>query len=175
MTALTCRDCRGLLPAYIDRELLTAARSRVAAHLDGCDRCHADYVRQREMAADLRADLPALGRLDAGRAGVLWSAVQHDLVTPRRAALPFSQGRMSLVVLLVAAALVLPWLVSTGRLAALSLPLPPTPVSAGAQATDAPQDAVAGEHHALLMLTPPIAPEYAPTQAPITPFVPVRR
>ncbi|HYO89948.1 MAG TPA: zf-HC2 domain-containing protein [Candidatus Limnocylindrales bacterium] len=173
MTAINCRECRALLPAYLDRELTTAVRSRVAAHLDGCDRCHADYVRQRELAAGLRTDLPGLGRLDPVRAGALWTAVQTDLVAPRRVALPFSQGRMSLAVLLMAAALVLPWLVSTGRLSAQPLPLPPTPVSAGVLATDTPLDAVVGTSRSVVSITPPNAPEYAPTQAPFTPFTPV--
>jgi anti-sigma factor RsiW len=176
LAAFTCRECRALLPAYIDRELAPAARSRVSAHLDDCDRCHAEYTRQRALAADLRAGLPALGRLDAARAGLLWSAVQTDLASPRRAALPVGQARMSLVVLLMAAALLLPWLVSTGRLAALSLPLPPTPVSADALATDAPLAPEARAPQAVVFhVTPPGAPEYAPTQAPHTPFLPVSR
>jgi hypothetical protein len=176
LAAFTCRECRALLPAYIDRELTPAARSHVSAHLDACDRCHADYTRQRALAADLRAGLPALGRLDTARTGLLWSAVQSELAVPRRAALPVGQARMSLVVLLMAAALLLPWLVSAGRLAALSLPLPPTPGSEGVLATDAPLAPEAhGQQAIVFHVTPPGAPEYAPTQAPHTPFLPAHR
>lgn len=175
LTPLACRDCRALLAAYIERELPLEARSRVAAHIDGCDRCHASYVRQRELAAGLHAGLPALGRLDVARAGVLWSAVRSDLTASRRPALPSGQARMSLAVLLMAAALLLPWLGSTGRLAALSLPLPPTPVSAGALATGAPIELGAAGRSAAFQITPPGAPEYAPTQPPVTPVLPASR
>lgn len=167
-TLLTCRSCRVLLPAYIERELPLEMRSQVAAHIDRCDCCHASYVHQRALASGLRADLPALGRLDAARASVLWIAVQSDLAATRRSAPFFGQGQMSLAVLLMAAALLLPWLASTGRLSALPLPLPPTPVSAGALATDAPIESLASAQIAAFQVTPPGAPEYAPTQAPAT-------
>lgn len=174
MTGFSCRECRALLPAYVDRELSAAERRLVAGHLDTCERCHAAWVRQRNLAAGLRAGLPGMGRLEPARAGALWQAVHHELMTPRRMALPFSQRRMSLLVLLVAAALVLPWLLSPGRLAARSLPLPPTPASADALATDTPVSfAAAPTSLDPLLITPPAAPEYAPTQAVITTLFPI--
>lgn len=165
MTSISCRECRSLLAAYTERSLERGRRSQVAAHLDTCDRCHAGYARQRDLMADLRSDLPALGRLEASRSGALWRSVQHDLMSPRRVALPFGQRRISLLAVLIAAALVLPWLLSPGRLAALSLPLPPTPVSASLSATDAPADEQARTAETAMLITPPSRPEYAPTQA----------
>jgi anti-sigma factor RsiW len=163
-TPIDCRDCRSLLPGYLDRELAREDRSNVAAHLDGCDRCHAEYARQRDVLAGLRADLPGLGRLEPSRAGALWLSVQGELRAPRRVAWPLSQRPMSLLALLVAAALVLPWALSPGHLSALSLPLPPTPGAVEAPATVAPITDVRVAETTLLV-TPPSRPEYAPTQA----------
>ena len=162
---ITCRECRALLPAYLERELARASRSRVAAHLDNCDRCHAEYARQRTALADLHTALPGLGRLQPAQAGHIWRAVQHDLIAPRRAIWPFSQRRVGMLAVLVAAALLLPWLLSPGRLAALALPMQPTPVSASASATDAPLAQLLTEAGVAIALTPPAQPEYAPTQA----------
>jgi len=161
----TCRECRALLPAYLERELAQASRSQVAAHLDHCDRCHAEYARQRGALANLHSDLPGLGRLQPVQAAHIWRAVQHDLTAPRRAIWPFSQRRVGMLAALVAAALLLPWLLSPGRLAALALPMQPTPVSASASATDAPLAALLREAGVAIALTPPSQPEYAPTQA----------
>ncbi len=174
MTAFSCRECRALLPAYVDRELSAAARRLVAVHLDHCERCHAAWVRQRHLTGGLRAGLPGVGRLEPARAGALWQAVHRELSASRRIPLPFSQRGMSALVLLIAAALVLPWLLSPGRLAARSLPLPPTPASVDAQATDTPPSisrAFTAQH--ALPVTPPAAPEYAPTQAVITTLFPI--
>jgi anti-sigma factor RsiW len=167
MTApLTCRDCRALLPVYLDRDLPRPDRSNVAAHLESCARCRAEYARQRDLQAGLRADLPGLGRLEPSRASVLWQAVQGELHTPRRVAWPISQRRMSALVALLALALVLPWLLSPERLSALSLPLPPTPAVLDGQVTDAPASAdTTAAVPIALQITPPSRPEYAPTQA----------
>jgi len=164
MTPITCRECRALLPAYLERDLPRAARSQVAAHLDSCARCHANYAYQRDVLAGLQADLPGLGRLQPAQAVQLWRAVQHDLIAPRRMTLPYSQRRVGMLAVLIAAALVLPWLLSPGRLA-LALPVPPTPVSASASATDAPLGGLLVAADGALSMTPPGQPEYAPTQA----------
>jgi anti-sigma factor RsiW len=163
---LNCRDCRALLPRYLDRDLPRTDRSQVAAHLDSCARCHAEYGRLRRLHTDLSADLPGLGRLDPNRASLLWQAVQGELRAPRRADWPIGQRRMSALIALLACALVLPWLLSPGRLSARSLPLPPTPAALDGQVTDAP--AATDTQAALpvmLQITPPSRPEYAPTQA----------
>lgn len=165
MATISCRECRGLLSAYLDRELDRAQRSQVAAHLDQCGRCHAEYRHQRDLLAGLQAGLPAIGRLGPAQAGAIWYSVQHDLISPRRIVWPFSQRRMGMLALLVAAALLLPWLLAPGRLAALALPLPPTPVSSSAAATDAPSAGGLLALVANLPVTPPAQPEYAPTQA----------
>ena len=102
--AMTCRDCRADLPAYLDRDLPRADRSRVAAHLESCSRCHAEYCRLRDLQRDLHADLPGLGRLDANRAGLLWQAVQGELRAPRRAVWPVSQRRLSALAALIVCA-----------------------------------------------------------------------
>ncbi|MFN8378766.1 MAG: zf-HC2 domain-containing protein [Anaerolineae bacterium] len=167
MNAITCHDCRVLIPAYIDRELARSSRSKVAAHLDTCDHCYAEYVRQRDMQAELRVDLPALGRLEPARAGAIWRSVQSELISPRRTVWPFGQRRVGMLAVLITAALLLPWLLSPGRLAALSLPVPPTPATVNAAATDAPLVSLlpTAEFGISLPVTPPSQPEYAPTQA----------
>lgn len=162
---ITCRECRAQLPAYLDRDLPRESRSQVAAHLDRCDRCHAEYARQRDLLTGLRIDLPALGLLEPSRAGALWASVQGELRAPRRMALPLSQRRMSMLALLLAAALVLPWLLSPGRLSALSLPLPPTPAATELSLTDAPLAGDLAATHTAFQITLPSQPEYAPTQA----------
>ena len=164
MKPVSCRECRAHLGDYLDRTLPREHRTAISAHLDTCDACYAEYAHQRDMVADLRADLPGLGRLEPMRAGALWQAVQGELRGPRRPLWPVSQRRMSVLAVLIGVALVLPWLVSPERIAALSLPLPPTPAVAVAEATVAPvTDALAPA--APLVLTPPDLPEYAPTRA----------
>src|SRR4051812_34163093 len=53
-----CYD-EGRLRAYLDGELPALERAALAAHLAGCAACQAQLGRQRDLAARVRALLPA--------------------------------------------------------------------------------------------------------------------
>jgi anti-sigma factor (TIGR02949 family) len=74
---MDCRDVEDRLSAYLDGELPVELKSRVAAHLAGCEAC------QRELAALARLEA-ALGRLQAPVPPALAEAVLTRLARHRR-------------------------------------------------------------------------------------------
>ncbi len=132
--SLSCAECRGLLPRYTARELPLELRSRVAAHLDGCDTCYRQVQLERELSRELRQALPAFGQIDRYGLQHMWSRVQHGLAQPRPTATPREAARLGLCAAMSAAALVFTTLFTPDRLA-LPLPLPPTPLAVHAAQT----------------------------------------
>lgn len=133
-SSLSCAECRGLLPRYTARELPLDLRSRVAAHLDGCDACYRQVQLERELSRELRQTLPAFGQLDHYGLQHMWSRVQHGLAQPRPTPSPREAARLGLCGVMVAAALLFTTLFTPDRLA-LALPLPPTPLAVQAAQT----------------------------------------
>lgn len=179
--ALTCRECRELIPAYAQRELAAPVRHRVGVHLDSCPACSAVYRAQGDVTRDLRVTLPAIGQTDVRRLNGLWTAIQQEMGRPRRRTPPHPR-RMSASAALMAVTLVLTLSLGANRLA-LALPVPPTPTTpAGSDRAALPaarteaqvamvsstllvqrSPTPAGGQMGDLTVTPPGAPHYAPT------------
>lgn len=128
----SCRQYRGLLPGYIERELSPKQRERVSRHLNSCVECYAAYTAQRQIVRELEAGLPRLGtgshapRLDRIRA-----AVMTEMAQPRPQPKLY-QARFSLAALVLVGALLLPWSMH-GQV--FSLPTPPQPEQIRPQGT----------------------------------------
>lgn len=129
MMMISCHDCRKHIPAYVSRELPTALRRSVGAHLDGCEACYTVYLRQREITHELVQQVPAIGQTNAPHLGKIWNAVQAEMVLPR----PSSWSRMPRRQSVATVALVLVLFVSSlgyqalQQRAVMALPVPPTP------------------------------------------------
>ena len=128
---ISCRICREHLPGYISRELSTAARSQVAAHIQTCDACYAVYVQQRNLSSELARTIPALGN-PLPRFDRIWAGVEADLRQPKRQPMRLDQARYTMIVLLLMIALLLPWSI---RAQQFNLPTPPTPAALNTPAT----------------------------------------
>lgn len=171
-SSITCGECRTLLPGYTGRELSREARARVASHIDTCNACYSVYLQHREITGELRQLLPVIGQADAPRLENIWSAVQTGLSQPRISPLQKDPARFGIAALVVAAAILLPWLINQQRLG-MALPLPPTPVAmAFSQETEAVVAAIATEQgvkvsgssseYVSMAATPPAQPNYSP-------------
>ncbi len=128
----TCRQCRALLPGYIQRELTPEQRERVSRHLTACADCYVAYVEQRDMIRELAISLPRVGsdqpRLDRIRAGVM-AELAHPKPPPHR-----YPTRYGLVALALVMALLLPM---TFHSYAAELPTQPRPETVTPQGTGA--------------------------------------
>lgn len=174
-TTLHCQTCRAQLPAYAARELPLSERRTVAAHLDSCPRCNAEYKRLRDVQGELARTLPALGIADARGLARIWSAVQHEVKRPRRTPWQRYPRRLSVAVMFVFAALLIPIALGGQRLA-LALPFPPTPITSNVGETPAetapseaselanrtPTQIAFGAALLTIQVTPPAQPNYAP-------------
>jgi anti-sigma factor RsiW len=176
-TLVSCKSVRGDLPRYIDRELPAGRRSQVAAHLDGCDACYRAYLAERDSMRQLGESLPAVGARHSGQVSHLWAGVQAGILR-RRVTNPLREpAKLWLVGILMAAALLLPWL-SDQRELRMSLPDPPTPAVNLERAleteavpelagTPAAENVHPGDpaQAVSLNVTPPAHPNYAPVSA----------
>jgi anti-sigma factor RsiW len=171
LLSFSCHDCRAHLAGYIHRELPPKTRQRVAAHLNGCSACYKLYAQQRDLARELSASLPLIGRAGDSRLDRIWSAVQDGMAqpasVPRRHSLHYSIVALALVLVLIA-----PWLLTAPRLSptgarvALALPTQPTPqvqiAPAETPAVSAALTAAAGTPEDTADRVPPIQSNYAP-------------
>jgi len=67
---VSCADVREQLGAYLDGEVPAAVAAAIAAHVEGCAACAALADRERALAAEVRAALPAWRAPDVLRARV---------------------------------------------------------------------------------------------------------
>ena len=68
-----------LLVAYLNGGLPRAERERVARHLAGCDECRRALAAEAQLAAELRARLPALTAPRPGQLARLWPGVAAQI------------------------------------------------------------------------------------------------
>jgi hypothetical protein len=172
MKTLTCNDCRTHLTGYIQGDLPLRLRLRVGAHLDDCAGCYGVYMREREMARDLTAQVPMIGRADGARLGKIWSAVQTEMIRPRRSSLSRIPKRYGIATAVLVVALLLPSLgfqALQHRQMLMALPVPPTPTEtiertsqAVAMATAVCSCTPASEATTSPEFTLPAQPNYAP-------------
>lgn len=122
----SCRQCRVLLPGYIQRELSPKQRERVSRHLSDCAECYMVYTQQRQLERELAFNVPRMGgappRLEKMRA-VVMAEMAHPAAKPKSQA-GLYQARYSLVALILMIALLLPWSI---RSHSFALPTPPQP------------------------------------------------
>ncbi len=134
-----CRQCRALLPGYIQRELSPKQRTFVARHLSNCSECYVVYTTQQQLERELTFSVPRLG--GAPRLEKMRSAVMAEVLRP--AAKPKTQLKptaklyqarysLSLAALALMIALLLPLSI---RNHTFSLPTPPQPERVTPQGT----------------------------------------
>ncbi|HVU10763.1 MAG TPA: zf-HC2 domain-containing protein [Phototrophicaceae bacterium] len=154
---ISCRECRVLLPGYIQRDLTPKQRERVSRHLNTCSECYAAYEEQRVIVRELAINLPRIGSdhapLDQIRAAVMAEIAQPK--PPRRTAR--LQARYSVAVLVLMVMLLLPW--TFRSYAAEPPPTQPRPENATPSATVM---VVASATEAANTLTATLQSNYAP-------------
>lgn len=127
----SCRQCRALLPGYINRELTPKQRARVSRHLSACAECYGAYIEQRQLVNELFTSVPRIGGtpapLDKIRVAVM-AEMAAPPVRPQR----LNQARYSMVALALVIALLLPW---SMRAHSFSLPTLPQPEAVTPQGT----------------------------------------
>lgn len=135
--------CQRRMAAYLNGELPTAARRRVARYIDEHPRCAALYRQQRAVRRELDATLPAFGRPSAGELDRIWSGIQAGMqpVTMSRGASPL-RIRYGLGVLAVITLLWLPLLLVNHPVAALSPATQPDPRVQVVAATASPEESL---------------------------------
>ena len=135
----TCRQCRALLPGYIQRELSPKQRSSVAHHLTSCSECYVVYTMQQQLQRELAFSVPRLGgapRLEKMRSAVMAEvtrpADKPKLPVQAKAKLYQARYSLSLAVLVLMISLLLPLSI---RNHSFSLPTPPQPEKITPQGT----------------------------------------
>jgi anti-sigma factor RsiW len=150
-----CKQCRALLPGYIQRELAPKERERVSRHLNSCAACYVAYTEQRQLVSDLAFAVPRLGggapRLDKMRAAIAAEMARPAAHAPR---VRLYQARYSLAALILMVALLLPW---SMRSRSFALPTPPQP-----ETLTPPGTAVVALPTETFTLTATLQPNYAP-------------
>ena len=126
----SCRQCRTLLPGYIQRELSPKQRTFVARHLTACAECYVFYTTQQQLERELAFAVPRMGgappRLEKMRSIVMAEMVRSG-AKPKSLRKPNAklyQARYSLAALILMIALLLPWSMQNRSFA---LPTPPQP------------------------------------------------
>ncbi|MEL6149895.1 MAG: zf-HC2 domain-containing protein [Chloroflexota bacterium] len=111
---ISCQHCNDNLIAYINGETGPRLRRRMAEHLQTCEACYADYVRECDIARDAQNDLTLLGRPDNAQLDRIWEAVHVELdAMPQTPPRPQSYGaRRSLALIALVILCALPWTTS---------------------------------------------------------------
>ena len=129
----SCRQCRALLPGYIQRELNPRQRAFVSRHLSGCAECYVFYMTQKQLERDLTFSVPRIG--GAPRLDKMRTAIKAEMTQPAarpKARTKMYQARYSLAALMLMIALLLPWSIQNHSFA---LPTPPQPEHTTPQGT----------------------------------------
>lgn len=111
MLKLKYRYCKSRMAAFINGELPLVARRRVARYIDECPDCYAEYLRQRDLAEELKRQLHMIGQPDHTQLNRIWENIQSDLSQPRpqRPARRYPT-RYGLVAIILALVLMLPFI-----------------------------------------------------------------
>ncbi len=130
---ISCRQCRALLPGYIQRELAPRQRERVSRHLSSCAACYVAYQEQRQLIRELTVNVPRIGG-DAPHLDEIRAAIMAEMAQPaaRKPKARMYQARYSLAALILMIAVLLPWSMQSRS---FSLPTPPQPVNVTPQGT----------------------------------------
>lgn len=122
--------CKARLPAYIHGDLPPATRKRIARYLDASSACYAEYQRQRQLARDINALMPAPSARHVPTFDSIWSVVQ----APADGAVRRTEKRQTvsygLLMVLLLMALLAPMVWRTGG-GAFVVPSQPSPIVLG--------------------------------------------
>ena len=135
----SCRQCRALLPGYIQRELSPKQRTLVRAHLTSCAECYVVYMTQQQLERELSFSVPRMGgapppgenacrRHGGGDAPCREAESTHS--TKGETLSGTLQSELAALMLMIA--LLLPWSI---RNHSFSLPTPPQPEKVTPQGT----------------------------------------
>lgn len=80
---MRCDDCRDLLGAYADGELMPEESSEIRAHLTSCQPCNAEYDAMRELTRRLQDGLDRPRAPDVLKARIRSTLAHPDLLEPR--------------------------------------------------------------------------------------------
>jgi len=160
--------CKSRLVAFLNGELPPHARRRVARYIDECPDCYEEYMRQRELQYQLKADMPYLGQPGVGQLDRLWSRIQADMQPPRTRPIRFRM-RYGLATMALVLVLMLPMVFDNSHVsqAAITQPAPPragaveatTPLGEVAIATNVPRSDVTSTIQTNSVLMPVRTPE----------------
>lgn len=105
MPRRVCDEVRSVLPAYVGRSLPKVRRALVRLHLRRCRACQAEFSRQREVLAGLRAlSSPAAAPPDGLLESLLESTASPRGAVPMRGAVSGARPALSLALLAAGAA-----------------------------------------------------------------------
>jgi anti-sigma factor RsiW len=160
------------MTAFVNHELPSETRRRVARYIDECPKCYAEYRWQQAIHAELSSQLPAFGRPSSPQLDRIWTGVYRELSAPSAPpARPQSQMRYGMAVLTITLVLMLPmFLKYQGQVAPLTVTQPTPYETLVAAVTDTSEYThpvtVPTETQSSTAKTEIIAPAIAPTETP---------
>jgi anti-sigma factor RsiW len=132
----TCRQCRALLPGYIQRELSPRQRSFVSRHLNSCAECYVVYTTQQQLERELAFAVPRIGggappRLDKMRAAIMVEMARPAAKPKTPPQLVQMRYSLSFAAIILMIALLVPWSIQSHAF----VPTQPLPVNVTPQGT----------------------------------------
>jgi hypothetical protein len=77
------RHATHLFTRYVHDQLRPALRAQVINHVRVCPSCRAGLAREEELAADLRREMPLIGRASPAQLTRVWAGVWQEVNLPR--------------------------------------------------------------------------------------------
>jgi anti-sigma factor RsiW len=121
------RYCKTRMVAYLNGELPSKSRRRVARYIDECSDCYLEYIRQRDLQQDLRHRLSVFGTPYPGQLDQIWGAIQDELDIPHRTSIRPWYLRYGLVTLVFMLVMLLPLTLLRGEVTSAVMVTQPTP------------------------------------------------
>ncbi len=136
--------CKNRMIAYLNGELPTASRRRMARYIDECPHCYNEYTKQRALHRELMDSLGRFGQPQTVQLDRIWSAVQGELFIPAHKPRLYHRYslRYGLATMAVMLVLVLPLFMRGNTIAQASI-TQPEPNQSAIVVTQAPQIAQA--------------------------------
>jgi anti-sigma factor RsiW len=76
------RHVMHLLTRYVHGQLRPSQQARVMNHIRACPQCRAALVREDQLAAELRREMPTFGQPGAGQLAHVWAGVWDEISAP---------------------------------------------------------------------------------------------
>ena len=128
MSTLSCNQCQKHLIAYIQHELSSVTRQRVARHVDTCSNCYRAYVDQQRLSRELHQAVPLIGQGKPPAFERVWAATRLDTRSGRRFSPAAYSVRYGVVMLMVTLVLLLPFAMGKRVSTLASPPTQPSPL-----------------------------------------------